>query len=759
MRKILLLFLFIISATLFPFHAHAATLDKPVITIVNPIRGQELGHIGDNLLAGLQNQWDVTKQFGMPATWLWQYSALDNPQLVSFAKSQMKGQEFGLFFEIDRNFASHADVQYKGQGPWYFSDGLFLFSYDTAERHKFIDTLFAKFYKTFGYFPTTVGSWWMDADSLAYMQQKYGITAAFHAADQYNLDVYTIWGTPWSIPYLPSSVNAGIPANNATDSLHLVMMQWAPRDPLQGYGNSDQNSTYSLQDYELKGYDISYFRYLSSVFLKKPLDQIIVGIENGNAKSNFGPGSHYYAVLQEASTLQKENKITIALVKDYAHAFLQKGNVYAPTNYFLTNDYKTDNQSFWYNGTSYRVGIQKIGDVISLVDLRSYQQKVPEDFAVLPNSQGFLRIDTPALIDSATMPTEKRLLITSKDPLRIEKQGNSVVLFTGAHRIASFTDSHFDFVDKNINDLFAHQQSTLSYYIFFMLFGLFLIYCLLLYFSKKSLPIALTSLSLLPPLLLSFPFLTNGSFQFSTMLFDKKEIIFLLPFLVIPFTQFTSMIFMQVIPLLLLPIFHYLFVVRFPGRIRKVFFTLYFIFIFAVYFHLPYFPLDRSTYIFVGVAFVNLFILLCAVCVFAYKLFQSRKLLFITSAASGLFFILLLISLLTSRTMLAVAPFEMHALSFIASEHKEVLYVMPQDTPIYKAVKPLLFASYRFGSLLTHEKWIGVMKDGKGNISLPQEKLLLFVPRYLGSDISSATIAKDHLQKVFDNMQIAIYEN
>ena len=315
MKSIFLAILLLLSCLLFPTSINASVnWQLPVVTIVNPIRGQNLGHQHDNLVAGLQRQWIVTKHFGYPATWLWQYQALNNTQLVQFAKTNMKHQEFGLFFEIDRSFAHDAGVVYRGRGPWYFSDGLFLFSYDRAERKKLIDTLFAKFYKTFGYYPTTVGSWWMDADSLSYMQKKYGITAAFHAADQYNLDVYTIWGTPWSIPYLPSTENAGIPANSMDTSLHVVMMQWAPRDPLQGYGNSEKNGTYSLQDYELKGYDISYFSYLSSMYLKKPLDQIIVGIENGNEKSNFGPGSHYYAVLQKIDGLQKQHKITIALV-------------------------------------------------------------------------------------------------------------------------------------------------------------------------------------------------------------------------------------------------------------------------------------------------------------------------------------------------------------------------------------------------------------------------------------------------------------
>src|SRR5690242_17719612 len=119
----------------------------PVITIINPIRGNELGLEKTDLLASLQAQWKVTHDLQLPATWLWQYSALENEQLVRFAQNQMKDQEYGIFLEIDRNTAQKAGVQYRGQGPWYFSDGLLLVSYDPDERKKLIDESFSLFKK------------------------------------------------------------------------------------------------------------------------------------------------------------------------------------------------------------------------------------------------------------------------------------------------------------------------------------------------------------------------------------------------------------------------------------------------------------------------------------------------------------------------------------------------------------------------------------------------------------------------------------
>ena len=327
MRRLLNLLIFLLSVSFSllttnqTVFADSSVSVLPAITVINMIRGNALGRERVDLLPRLQAQWQDTKEHNIQATWLWQYDALTNQRLTDFAKTNLKNQEFGLFLEVDRNLTQKAGVLYRGRGPWYFSDGLFTFSYDPLERKRLIDTIFAQFKTTFGYYPTTVGAWWVDANALSYIQQKYGITASLRAADQYNLDVYSIWGTLWSIPYLASIDNAGIPAANLTTSSKVVIMQWAPRDPLRGYGSLPANGTYSLEDYELKKYDNSYFNYLTDIYLKKPLDQVVIGLENDRDETTFTQGGHYNNLLEAATALRESGKVSISLAKDYAQAF------------------------------------------------------------------------------------------------------------------------------------------------------------------------------------------------------------------------------------------------------------------------------------------------------------------------------------------------------------------------------------------------------------------------------------------------------
>ncbi len=755
---ILPLFLF------FFFSNHVFAYDDtslPVITLINPIRGNELGHEHENLLTGLKAQWETTHSLHIPATWLWQYSALENSNLIDFAKSQMKGQEFGLFLEIDRNFTQKSHVQYRGRGPWYFSDGLFLFSYDLQERKKLIDTAFAKFKQTFGYYPKTVGAWWISADSLVYMQKKYGITGAMRAADQFDLDVYTIWGTPWSIPYLASKENGGIPASTFDSSTKVVMMQWADRDPTEGYGNIWQHSTYSLQDFELKGYDINYFDYLSHVYLQKPLSQIIIGLENGGSAKAYGDNTHYKHVLDEAAKLQSEHKAVIATAQDYAHMFLQNHQVFAPNHYFLTKDYKTNDQSFWYNSPNFRIGIQKKGDKISLVDYRNYQTKTPEEFSLLPNSQGFLHIDTPAIIDSAYLPQQKKLLWKSTDSMNIKEHNGVVILSSGTQKLADFTDSDFKIYDSSKNILSLTSNNSFYIDTFWILLLLYSLYLVFFYFIRKNKNIFLIhAVILLLPLFIAYPFLSNGQFNTLSFLFDKKEL-FLSFLLSLPYFSpvMRLILIFQILPFLLLVCFHYIFIVRLQNRRLQPIYFVFWTILVLFFLHVPYFPIDRSTYkyILLGLAFIG--VLLVAISLLIFYKTKSKKLILVSLGFIPVVLAIIIGVMFISRSKLVLTPFEMNALELINKQHKDVLYLFPIDKPVYKAFRPVLYDNYQFAGEITATRWQKIMRNANNTISLTNyQNKLLVIPRYLGSGFGEGEAKQYNLQKIFDNSQIVIYE-
>lgn len=726
----------------------------PSISIINLIRGNELGHENDDLTASLYAQYKVTSDANVNATWLLQYSVLEKESLINFAKNNMPGQEFGLLFEIDRNFTQKSSVQYRGQGPWYFSDGLFLVSYDVSERKKLIDSAFSKFKKTFGYYPKTVGAWWIGADSLLYMQEKYGITSSLRASDQFNLDFYSIWGTPFSIPYLSSKENQAIPAKDYENSLKVVNLQWAARDPVRGY----KDPLYSIQDYSSRQYDTGYVDHLLSIYLKSPYDNVVFGLENGGTIKTFN--NYYKTMLEVAKKLEKSKKAEILLAKDYANKFLSKHRVFSNNNYFLAKDYESNDQSFWYISESFRVLLQKTGKNIYLSDLRDYSNKKSEDFKLLPNSQPRLFINTPYLTDTMFFPENKILIDLNDDLLQIKESDNKVVLLAGKKTIGEF--------NKNQIKLFSMNNKTLTYNfnsknnqinIFYILIATYFIYFAILYFYKKNFKAALKYFwILLIPLFLSLQFLIHQP----DYIFDKKELI-VLNMIPLSFLNISdSIFFIKLIPFFILFLTHYILIVKnFKTRYKPVFFIIFYV-INIIYLHTFYFPLDKSTYKEVAVIFfVLVFVILSFIFIFINKTKQKNSLLRLI-LVTPLIIILLVLVIITSRSKYAVTEFEISALQAIQNQNKNVLYVTQanQIKPIYKAIKPAISENkYKLAKNLTGKNWQEVIRPKNHVLKLTNyDNKIIVISRYLGGDISDHETKLLNLKKIFDNSQIAIFE-
>jgi hypothetical protein len=728
---------------------------RPAITIINPVRGSGLGHETDDLVASLKAQWQVTHEEGIHATWLFQYGALENTGIIGFAKQQMKGEEFGLLFEIDRSYAEKAYVRFRGQGPWYSSDGLFLNSYDRSERRQLIDTAFAKFKEIFGYYPKTVGAWWIGGDSLTYMQEKYGITAAMRAADQFNLDFYSIWGTPWNIPYLPSKENEGMPAASFDQSAKVVVLQWAIRDPLKGYADP----LYSLQDYPMKGYTPEYVDYLASIYLQKPFGNFVIGLENGGTVETFG--QFYKTMLSKAKEYQASGNVDILLARDYAEHYLTQKKVFAGETHFLSTDYGSGDQSFWYLSENYRAAVHKMSDTVYLVDLRNYANKTEEDFHILPNSQSHLRINEPAVIDSMRFPDERILIKTIKDPLTVKEQNATVSLYAGNEKLATFTPTEITIqADSRNGKTFSFVEGKSTIYPSYILYALYILYFGVIFLQRKNFQRSLKDyLFLLIPLLFAFPFLVSSP----TFLFDKKETailagLFSLHLFPVLATAYVS----KILPFAILFILHYLFIMRRSGKIDVSVYWGYYALTVFLYLHLPYFPLDKTTYVPVIASCTGIAVALLGLAVFIILRYKIKNSFVLAVIIITIISLSLATTVVFSRSRYALTMYEINAMQKIKDQKKSVIYVEQVDysiRPIYKAVRPLLYGNYQLGQIMTGTKWEIVMRPESNILKLSgYDNKLIVIPRYLGSDMSEYEMTSLHLKKIFDNAQIALFE-
>jgi len=144
----------------------------------------------------------------------------------------------GGWWEITQPHVEAAGLKWRGRYPWdWHADVGFATGYTPEERRKLVDVYMEKFKEVFGKYPTAIGSWFIDAYTLGYMYDKYGIVASCNCKDQIGTDGYTLWGGYWNQAYYPSRVNAYMPAQTREGQIPVPVFRMLGSDPIYQYDN------------------------------------------------------------------------------------------------------------------------------------------------------------------------------------------------------------------------------------------------------------------------------------------------------------------------------------------------------------------------------------------------------------------------------------------------------------------------------------------------------------------------------------------
>jgi len=350
------------------------------VNVVNPIRGNDFWNDKtQSLTEAVKGQTELSKKYSIPVTWLLRYDALVDSSVTSYLKKGLVTQELGLFLEVTPSWTTDSGVDYKESESWHLAGSVFLTGYDPNQRKLLIQSAFEKFKKEFGYYPKSVGSWWIDAYSLEFMQKKYDISTAMIVADQFNTDNYQVWGQYWASPYYPTKKNTLFPAQNLNNKIPVVITQWASRDPINGYGSGVQESTYSLQvnDYiDYHDLDKDYFSKLIDIFTKQPLNQVnqvVVGIENSYSWNQYK--KEYEDQLLVLSQKRSQGQIKLTTLKEFGEFYKNTFPSLSPTQVIVAEDpLGTDQKAIWFMNPYHRVGwfFDKFGSRFR--DIRSYNE-------------------------------------------------------------------------------------------------------------------------------------------------------------------------------------------------------------------------------------------------------------------------------------------------------------------------------------------------------------------------------------------------
>src|SRR5258708_5504440 len=339
------------------------------VTIVNPIRGNDFWSYPHQILDTPQKEYQLINQSNLTATWLVRYDALLQPEVVTFLKSLNANQETGLFLEITPSICKDAGVTYNQSPSWHYAKSVFLIGYSPEDRKRLIDQAVKKYQEIFNHSPKSVGAWWIDAYSLNYLHDKYGITANLDVADQYSTDQYQVWGQYFSTPFYPTKQNALMPAQTPANKIGVVTIQWATRDPYNGYGNGATDSTYSVQvnDYLLHKLDVNYFEKILAIY-----PQVTVGLENDFNWDKNGP--EYIKQIQLLKSKQQQGQLVLKTMSEFAISYQAIHPNLSPNVLIYASDpLGTDGKVVWYQNPRYRIGLfYKPEEGLFIRDLRTY---------------------------------------------------------------------------------------------------------------------------------------------------------------------------------------------------------------------------------------------------------------------------------------------------------------------------------------------------------------------------------------------------
>ena len=214
---------------------------RKVVNIVNFARSLDPRHPKERHERVLREEVALNLEYGFKNTILFQYDALVDDTLRNIAlRSDPAKTEFGLWFEMSRPLNEAAGVPWrpkhnpKWEWDWYINPG-FLMAYTHAERKALIDAAFAKFKEYFGRYPESAGSWLLDAWSMDYMAETYGVDAFCICREQDNTDAYGLRGGYSNGAYYPSKRNMLSAAVDMSNAVKSPVFKMLTPDPIYNY--------------------------------------------------------------------------------------------------------------------------------------------------------------------------------------------------------------------------------------------------------------------------------------------------------------------------------------------------------------------------------------------------------------------------------------------------------------------------------------------------------------------------------------------
>ena len=371
--------------------AVAASSSPRIVNIINFIRQCEprIDWITEDVLyETVVEQIKIMKRHQLKGTFLLQYDALMDVRYQKLLKELPAEMfEIGVWWEIPQPLVERSGYQWRGRFPWdWHADVGFATGYSPEERETLADTYMADFRKIFGYYPKSVGSWFIDAHTLQYMYDRYGIVASCNCKDQIGTDGYTMWGGYWNQGYYPSKKNAYMPAQHAENQIPVPIFRMLGSDPIHQYdsglGGNHQRVVSLEPVYNGGGGDQAWCKWYFDAFVDgaaMDYGYVQAGQENSFTWKSMAKG--FNIQMPMIARLHKEGKIVLKTLGETGKWFKDNYRVTPPTSVTVLSDHSKKNQkTVWFNSRFYRANLLWDQGTMRFRDIHLFDESVASDY-------------------------------------------------------------------------------------------------------------------------------------------------------------------------------------------------------------------------------------------------------------------------------------------------------------------------------------------------------------------------------------------
>ncbi|HEX5552622.1 MAG TPA: hypothetical protein VFX43_05180 [Chitinophagaceae bacterium] len=357
-----------------------------IVNIVNFIRlcePRDKKITEDILYETVVKQIALMRKYKLKGTFLLQYDALCDPRYQRLLKALPADSfEIGAWWEMPQPLVEDAGLKWRGSAPWDpRADVDFATGYSPAERKKLADTYMIKFKSVFGYYPKSVGSWFMDAYTLNYLYKKYAIVASCNCKDQIGTDGYTLWGGYWNQAYYPSVKNAYMPAQHESNQIPVPVFRMLGSDPVRQYDNglgTNRQGVVTLEPvYKFGGGDSAWVHWYFKQFVQgESLAYAYVQAGQENSFTWKAMKKGFKIQLPLISHLRDEKKLRVETLAASGQWFRQHYKVTPPTAVTVNHDLPGSNRkTVWFDSRFYRMNLLWHNGTLRFRDIHLFNEQ------------------------------------------------------------------------------------------------------------------------------------------------------------------------------------------------------------------------------------------------------------------------------------------------------------------------------------------------------------------------------------------------